>query len=45
MAIGTKWKKIFYEGDGGKKYKNFLKSWKGIMKYFRKDQMKRGLVR
>lgn len=37
MAIGAKWKKMFYEGDDGKKYKTFLEDWKRIMKYFRND--------
>lgn len=35
-------KKISYEGDGGKKYKTFPRVWKGVMKYFRKDQVRGG---
>lgn len=41
MAKGTKLKKVFYKGDGGKSLHNFRKSRKRIMKHFRKDQVRR----
>lgn len=43
MEIGTKWKKIFYEGEGGKRYEKILKRWKGVKKNFRKYQGNRGI--
>lgn len=43
MAIVTKWKKVFYEGDGGKRYEKVLKGWKWVKKYLRKYQGNRGI--
>lgn len=43
MAMGTEWKKMFYEGGGGKRSDKILKGWKGVKKYFRKYQGNRGI--
>lgn len=43
MAIDTKCERVFCKGYGGKNVQNFRKTRKGIMKYFKKFQVKWGI--